>query len=67
MFVRANQLNSNRSVKLINFLLENVISYLAFATHRESVCITIFTSELLAVFANWNDPDKLKNVAICLF
>lgn len=62
MFVKANQLNSNRSVKFINFLLENVISYLSFATYRESVCITIFVSELLGVFANWNDPEKLKNV-----
>jgi hypothetical protein len=64
MFVRANQLNPSRSVKLINLLLENVISYLQFATHRESLCITIFTTELLSVFANWNDQDKLKNVNV---
>jgi hypothetical protein len=41
--------------------------YLPFTTHREaSNCISVYLAEILAVFNNWNDSVKLKQVRITL-
>jgi hypothetical protein len=44
------------------------MGYLPFTTHREAAnCISVFLAEILAIFNNWNDSNKLKQVLFALF
>lgn len=54
--IRSNELNSNKSVKLITEILEVITPYLACCTYKETLeCLSVFVSELLNIFSNWKD------------
>lgn len=61
--IKVNKMAATKSIRLLTFLIEYVMSYLPFTTQREAAnCISIFLSEILAIFNNWNDSAKLKQV-----
>ena len=61
--IKANNMPATKSIRLINFIIEYVMNYLPFTTHREAnSCISVFLSEILSIFINWNDSVKLKQV-----
>jgi hypothetical protein len=63
--IKVNKMAATKSIRLLTFLIEYVMSYLPFTTQREAAnCISIFLSEILAIFNNWNDPIKLKQVQL---
>lgn len=54
-FIKANKLNSNKAVKIVWTMIEIVMSYLPCCTFKESLeCLSVFLSELLGIFSNWN-------------
>lgn len=61
--IRANNMPATKSIRLVTFVIEYVMNYLPYTTHREAnACLSVFLSEILTVFINWNDPIKLKQV-----
>lgn len=61
--IKANRMAVTKCIRLLTFIIEFVMRYLPFTTHREaSNCISVYLAEILAVFNNWNDPIKLKQV-----
>lgn len=64
--IKANKMPATKSIRLITLIIEYVMNYLPFATHREaSNCLSVFLSEILVIFINWSDPVKLKQVLVC--
>lgn len=61
--IKANKMPATKSIRLITIVIEYVMNYLPFTTHREaSSCLSVFLSEILAIFINWSDSIKLKQV-----
>lgn len=66
--IKVNKMVATKSIRLLTYLIEYVMSYLPFTTEREAAnCISIFLSEILSIFTNWNDPIKLKQVRVRLY
>jgi hypothetical protein len=63
--IKANKMPGTKSIRLLTFLMEYIMNYLPFTTHREaSNCLSVFLAEILSIFTNWSDSAKLKQVKI---
>lgn len=63
--IKSNKMAVTKSIRLLTYIIEYVMGYLPFTTHREaSNCISVFLAEILAIFNNWNDSVKLKQVPL---
>ena len=61
--VKANKMPATKSIRLVTYIIEFVMNYLPYTTHREaSNCLSVFLAEILAIFQNWSDSVKLKQV-----
>jgi hypothetical protein len=66
--IKANKMAVTKSIRLLTYIIEYVMGYLPFTTHREaSNCISVYLAEILTIFNNWNDSAKLKQVSTRLF
>ena len=63
--IRVNKMPVTKSIRLLTYIIEFVMGYLPYTTHKEaSTCISVFMAEILDIFNNWNDSVKLKQVSI---
>ncbi len=61
--IKANKMPATKSIRLVTYIIEFVMNYLPYTTHREaSNCLSVFLAEILAIFQNWSDSAKLKQV-----